>query len=1086
MPRGTIRVRLFLRFLFGLVALGSGYGLAQTGPLPLRGYLEAHDPSTIIKCKDRYYTFHTGPGILSSSSADKLFWSAGPRVFGTPPAWTTGAVPGFQDTFWAPDILYFNSRYHLYYSVSTWGSQVSAIGLATNPTLDPADPGYLWTDQGIVIESGNGSAYNTIDPGVSWDADGNLWLVFGSYWMGIYLVQLDPATGLRISPDSKTYRLAWNNSIEAACIYQKNGYYYLFVNWGSCCSGVNSTYNVRVGRSAKITGPYLDAKGIDMATGGGTLFMRASGKFTGPGHIGVLAEGESELFSFHYYDANAWSGGHNAYGTAKLGLAPLFWSASGWPYQTNDWSAVYNFHYDARDMNHQHYGLLLNGAKVRNDPAHDRVLSLDGINQHVWLPPGVANGQTVSAVVNWHGGGPWQRIFDFGFDTSKTFMLTPASGEGVLQCDLNTAGSLQRLQWDQPLPSNAWTHVAVTLDGSRGILYVNGLAVATNGSMSQLPFQGSFQTNHLGRSKFVADPYFKGEYARFAVFSRVLSSEELVAPAAEIVEPADGSRYLPGDRIQFSGNASDFMAVPLGASAMTWSVSYINGTATNVIIGPLVGVTNSVFYIPGSGSQASNGCYRITLAVSDGASRQASASVDIFPAAPGTSPHWASYYPFASGGQDASNVFNATLLGGASIRNDSTRGSVLNLSGRSQYAKLPQGAGVAETIGAWIKWNGGAAWQRVFDFGTTDTSSWFYFCPKDATGYPEAALTSDRYAYVRTIESPVPFPIGKWTHVAVVADGRQGILYFDGVAVGVNNSLNLRPSDVSSPNVYIGRSQYSIDSFFNGQIDSLKLNASALRPERIFAPSVRVVQPSPGTTFFGGGSIGMLGQAYDFSESPLPGEDLAWTLAVHTNGQAATVLGPVNGASASYDVPRTGLLSTNVHYQAFLAATDRNGLQAIATTDISPRISDLTLETVPPNLSVLLDDQSLGSGSTVTSVSGAWRTITAPSPQFSEGVDRTFVMWSDGGLQAHQIVVPETNATLTASYVEPTISIGLTSEGLQLSWPAWAQTTALHSTTNLSAPVWLRVTNSATYDPGRVGLTLPVSSSEMFFRLQTP
>ena len=106
-------------------------------------------------------------------------------------------MPGFTGNFWAPDVIYFNGQYHLYYAVSTFGSQVSAIGLATNPTLDPNDPSYQWTDQGPVIQSTTGNSYNCIDPSVLFDASSNLWMSFGSFWNGIYLVQLDAATGLR-------------------------------------------------------------------------------------------------------------------------------------------------------------------------------------------------------------------------------------------------------------------------------------------------------------------------------------------------------------------------------------------------------------------------------------------------------------------------------------------------------------------------------------------------------------------------------------------------------------------------------------------------------------------------------------------------------------------------------------------------------------------------------------------------------------------------------------------------------------------------------------------------------------------------
>ena len=130
-------------FWLALVAVAS----ATTLPAPpLRGNLAAHDPGSIIKCKDKYYIFYTGQGIYSKSSSDKIFWTGGPSIFANLPNWTTNAVPGFTGWVWAPDVFYLNGRYCVYYAISTSGSQVSGIGLVTNPTLDPTDASYLWTD----------------------------------------------------------------------------------------------------------------------------------------------------------------------------------------------------------------------------------------------------------------------------------------------------------------------------------------------------------------------------------------------------------------------------------------------------------------------------------------------------------------------------------------------------------------------------------------------------------------------------------------------------------------------------------------------------------------------------------------------------------------------------------------------------------------------------------------------------------------------------------------------------------------------------------------------------------------------------
>lgn len=291
------------------------------------------DPSDIVKCKDEYWVFYTGPGVPSYHSKDLVKWERGPAVFKKAPEWIAKIVPANRNmSYWAPDILQLGDRYLLYYSVSSLGKMTSAIGLATNSTLDPNDPAYHWTDEGVVVrtqEGQAGDAYNAIDPSVFQDSDGSLWLTFGSYWTGIKLIQLDQKTGKRIAPDSKIYSLAYNKSIEASYLCKHNDSYYLFVNWGSCCQGTNSSYNIRVGRSKTIAGPYLDKVGSDMLKAGGSVFLATTnGPLFGPGHAGTLnAEGKSWFTS-------DFEGDVRMNGKATLAIMPLTWNADGWPEAT--------------------------------------------------------------------------------------------------------------------------------------------------------------------------------------------------------------------------------------------------------------------------------------------------------------------------------------------------------------------------------------------------------------------------------------------------------------------------------------------------------------------------------------------------------------------------------------------------------------------------------------------------------------------------------------------------------------------------------------------------------------------------------
>jgi arabinan endo-1,5-alpha-L-arabinosidase len=316
------RFQASLTVITGLVCLLSAAFGAELDPLT--GQIFIHDPSTVIQDHGRYYVFGTHQGITVRSSSDLLEWRREPPVFSEPPAWTWRVTFNDHVDFWAPDVIHINDKFFVYYAVSSWGKQTSAIGLVTSPTLDPTATNYAWTDGGMVIQSTNGSDFNTIDPSVMQDRDGSLWLAFGSFWRGIYLTPLDARTGLRAGTNSPLYHLAWNDSIEASCLTRHRGYYYLFVNWGKCCQGTNSTYEVRVGRSRKITGPYLDKAGDDLVNGGGSVFLGTEGRFIGPGHIGVLSAGGKTWISYHTYDAHF-------NGRSRLYLRQLKWTWGGWP-----------------------------------------------------------------------------------------------------------------------------------------------------------------------------------------------------------------------------------------------------------------------------------------------------------------------------------------------------------------------------------------------------------------------------------------------------------------------------------------------------------------------------------------------------------------------------------------------------------------------------------------------------------------------------------------------------------------------------------------------------------------------------------
>jgi arabinan endo-1,5-alpha-L-arabinosidase len=297
------------------------------GALPagaLDGEIGVHDPSTVISQAGHYYTYGTGNGLPILSSDDGWTWRRAGSLMSAVPGGKAGPAVlarGGNNT-WAPDVIHIGDQYFVYYSAPATQPR-SAIGLLVGRTLDPASPDYHWEDRGPVAWSDGIEDSNAIDPGVLLDSEGRLWLTYGSYFGYIRLVELDPKTGLRRYPDRAPTNISINS--EASILIQHDGWYYLLVTHGSCCQGANSTYNIRMGRSRKVTGPYLDNMGIDMLEGGGKLFAGSRGRHIGPGHFGRLDLGDGvEKFSLHY-EADLDRGG-----VSVLDIRPLLWR-DGWP-----------------------------------------------------------------------------------------------------------------------------------------------------------------------------------------------------------------------------------------------------------------------------------------------------------------------------------------------------------------------------------------------------------------------------------------------------------------------------------------------------------------------------------------------------------------------------------------------------------------------------------------------------------------------------------------------------------------------------------------------------------------------------------
>src|ERR1051326_7034474 len=275
--------------------------------LALDGQIGIHDPSTIAMCNGKFYTYGTGGSSLVSDDG----WS-----------WRRGTTLPRRGL--APDVIHIGDRYYVYVAANIGAQPKAAINMISTKSLDPDSPDYKWEEGGVVASSDGVEDSNAIDPGLFLDPnDGRLWLLYGSYFGYIRLVELDPKTGKRLNPNDKPRDLAIN--CEASDMIYHDGWYYLLATHGSCCRGADSGYNIRCGRARKVTGPFLDHEGIDMIQGGGKLFIGSGGRVVGAGHFGLLDLGDGvQKFSIH------WEADLDRGGASVLDIRPLLWK-DGWP-----------------------------------------------------------------------------------------------------------------------------------------------------------------------------------------------------------------------------------------------------------------------------------------------------------------------------------------------------------------------------------------------------------------------------------------------------------------------------------------------------------------------------------------------------------------------------------------------------------------------------------------------------------------------------------------------------------------------------------------------------------------------------------
>jgi arabinan endo-1,5-alpha-L-arabinosidase len=358
-----------------------------------------HDPSTIMQSDGKYFTFGTGRGGLISEDG----WR-----------WDTGAVrPGGGA---APDVVKIGDRYLMAYGATgggLGGGHNGRILTMWNKTLDPKSPDFKYSEA-VVVASSNGTEDNdAIDPGLLLDpTDGRLWLSYGTYFGFIRLVELDPKTGKR-KEGNKPINIAID--CEATDLMYQDGWYYLLGTHGTCCDGANSTYNIVVGRSRKVTGPYLDNMGRDMIKGGGKMVVAAGGRVNGPGHFGRIVLGDGVQKMSCHYEADLDQGGRSG-----LGIRPLLWK-NQWPV------AGENFKEGTYEIESERRGYALELAvDFTRMPGGMRGFSR---NNDEPIKP-VPSQELADVIKTWPTGNIGVRIGDYMFRPHQKWTITAAPNAG--------------------------------------------------------------------------------------------------------------------------------------------------------------------------------------------------------------------------------------------------------------------------------------------------------------------------------------------------------------------------------------------------------------------------------------------------------------------------------------------------------------------------------------------------------------------------------------------------------------------------------------------------------------------------------
>jgi fibronectin type 3 domain-containing protein len=562
-------------------------------------------------------------------------------------------------------------------------------------------------------------------------------------------------------------------------------------------------------------------------------------------------------------------------------------------------------------------------------------IDLDGVDDYVTLPR-VANSPdiTVAAWVKWDGGAAWQRIFDFGTGTAAYLYLTPSSTNGTLRFGIKN-GSEQFVE-APGLAVGTWTHVAVTLSGDTATLYVNGSLAASNPAVTINPSDFNPWANFIGKSQWGGDPLFNGRIDEFRVYNYALSAGNVAALAAQATEATPptvplGLNSTAGDKmvqLDWTDNGdADLHSYKVYRS--TTSGSGYSAIASGLTASAYTDATvaNGVTYF-----------YTVTAVDTSGGE---SAKSNPLRATPRGTP--VVHYRWEGNPLDDSGNGNHATATGTPTYVAGQNGQAIDLSGSNQYLRIPAGAiGTVEnmTIAAWVNWDGGGNWQRIFDFGDS-TSRYLFLTPSSGGAKLRFAFNNGKGEKAAETSA---LPIGTWVHVAVTLNGSTTKLYVNGVAVATAaDAINPTGFDFKPLNNYIGKSQFAADPLFNGRIDDFRIYNYPLTSSQVNdvknggSPGDDITPPAAPTNLSALADGSDISLDWDDSTEPDWGSYAVYRST--TSGSGYTRIASGLTASAYTDTTATG----GVTYYYVVTATDTAANESANSAEISATSDTLAL-----------------------------------------------------------------------------------------------------------------------------------------------